>query len=1356
MLRRPRVNETDDDLLCQQEELMARGALQPSAKIVKLHKRKTEDSASQKPPDDEAPTKCRSKFAQDRDAKKRKEGIVDNTVLMEATSRKEKVAVLGNIIERTVPANISLLEWKPSPTPTGFPKVHRLHNLTSTRSSVPGAEKKSLYMQHLESEGLLTRTVNTGSSCAASSESPSFLSNTSQDPAVSALGNHSFAISGEGILHKSDIEKIHQESLARIASLSHEERIKEQQELLSQLSPEQITFLRSLRTRRDKTKTVSTPRQDDTTTHDGMITKSTSMEVEDSNSNDKDDLPHFSSFKPSIVPVHDESSSGQDNYKVTFSDDVEMLNLHDDDDEPVPDSQLPIPPSQAHKWLHMDKVEMEKLKYFTDLPKPKPLKNNEGFIARFNFKGDILPYDADISHLEGLHKHGKEPGRAGYSMDELFILIRSKVLAQRQLGLRTLGNILRNAKEGFYDTCVNPPIMQLVVEAGAVLLLRFALDDSSHLVFGEAVRGLYYLIASEPDEQCLVMAQPWVPAGLEPGIASNIHASEKARQELDQEEAELKDFEIIKLDVIRALVRMDTHIRLRYILESLQPSPETVINILGILTRMVRHSLTAAWTLAQTPHLISVILDHFLPHNLSPLLTGQSVASMSSVYGVPLREALHLLKIMAAKGRQLAAILVNTHDVVSRILVYVSLEPSEISIPLKEALALSQEAYSLWGVLLTYGLSKPQEAFISFYPMLVRKLVFYRDKVSVSDYNDTNKFNYDVGAHMIAVMMRALNIAATHSLLKNKMMLNQGTTIGADGKAEVLVPPELTWNDLQDLPQLVETCLTKWLTELARISESTFSALRLIGSCCDFLEAYYVKWKDQTSYSGEVFNTRIKHLYNIIISTVLNSSMFRNLISVLPSHSSLISDLVPGTERDPNNLGSLGCVTFGGKVIPLGLSSSPFPLLLPLSNLLLSLHTLHPALDSQSVCAVLDSDEIATYLEKLCQSSQQLSSQWLTRIETHFICNILQVAALKGCRRRKLYHETALFMMPCIHKGDEHLIKTLLTCIICAPEFTSDLAEMSTCVRDLALQDYEPLKSPAIAQPVLSPLQLTNSICHSIKSIESELVNSLVSRREYDASLVLKNGIPFIINSITISQIEFPLVLDQYWPLYPIKCVFKISQQPPQPQDKTKQEQLRDQSSPEDILTVTRCLQLTYLTLKHRRNTTIHTTTLTGWMYHLSLVFLAANDIFLDANINSYLQGCLVEVFRNGGYANLDTNSKFEGYSALIDWYRNMVEQFMSVSYGDSTFALFLTIPLQQYWPVDFRKLLWGDNNVALQFFRLTTEQVDQFIPVQQFLEPAEQDEGMIIKYRSALGCHEVTVKRNPFLYKVAAHHAHI
>lgn len=50
----------------------------------------------------------------------------------------------------------------------------------------------------------------------------------------------------------------------------------------------------------------------------------------------------------------------------------------------------------------------------TSVPPPKPLKDNEGFVARFNFEGDVLPYNADISYRQALHHHGEEPGGCLY------------------------------------------------------------------------------------------------------------------------------------------------------------------------------------------------------------------------------------------------------------------------------------------------------------------------------------------------------------------------------------------------------------------------------------------------------------------------------------------------------------------------------------------------------------------------------------------------------------------------------------------------------------------------------------------------------------------------------------------------------------------------------------------------------------------------------------------------------------------------------------------------------------------------------------------------------------------------------
>lgn len=689
-----------------------------------------------------------------------------------------------------------------------------------------------------------------------------------------------------------------------------------------------------------------------------------------------------------------------------------------------------------------------------------------------------------------------------------------------------------------------------------------------------------------------------------------------------------------------------------------------------------------------------------------------------------------------------------------RILTYISLEPSEVGIPLQEALSLSQEAYATWATLLAYGLSKAEEAIASFYPLFVKQLVFYRDKVAINEETEKNKFNYDVGAQLINTLTRAVNVAASHTLLSSRMKLNQGTVIGASGRAEVLPPPSLSWDDLSDIPQLIETCLKKWLVQLDRSGQTTFSALRLLGSCCSFLDVYYLKWKDQSSYSGEVCHQKIQRLHDEVILTFLNSTSFSSLVSSLSKHSSFICDYQLGTKRDPINLGSLGCVTHGGKIVPVVQITSPFPLLLPFSSLLVTLHSLHPFLDAQGT-KFLNLPELCSYFQKVCHSHQQLSKQWLTRIEVHMISNLLHLAAIKSCTETSLFHETAMYLMACIQKGDEHLLEKLLSNVICSPEFTSDLSEMSSHVDNLALDDYEPLISPAKVQPILSPRQLTEKISGSLASISSELVNSLASKREYEASKILRSGIHFATNGITIDQTDTILALGKCWPLEPVKYVYKTSRAqplPPRP-DELPKKFPSDQSSPEDILTVTRCLQMAYLGLKYRRKSIMQSTDISLWLQHLSLVFLVASDIFLDADVASYLQGTIIELLRNGGYAELDPNLTIGGFNSSISWYKELLEQFLAVSYGDSTFALFLLIPIQQYWPIEYRKELWGDLSDALTFFRLTPQQVEQFIPMKQFFEPREKDEGLIIKYRSNLGSRNVTEARNSFLFTVASHH---
>lgn len=71
-------------------------------------------------------------------------------------------------------------------------------------------------------------------------------------------------------------------------------------------------------------------------------------------------------------------------------------------------SQLPIQPDK--KWLHMDKIEYDKLEWMT---KPKESEKTSATAdagsvstARFNFAGDLIQNGDDIPVTEALHHHG--------------------------------------------------------------------------------------------------------------------------------------------------------------------------------------------------------------------------------------------------------------------------------------------------------------------------------------------------------------------------------------------------------------------------------------------------------------------------------------------------------------------------------------------------------------------------------------------------------------------------------------------------------------------------------------------------------------------------------------------------------------------------------------------------------------------------------------------------------------------------------------------------------------------------------------------------------------------------------------
>ena len=63
--------------------------------------------------------------------------------------------------------------------------------------------------------------------------------------------------------------------------------------------------------------------------------------------------------------------------------------------------------------------------------------------ARFDFNGQLIAPDADLDSRSGLHHHGEEPESAGYTLEELYILVRSLNISQKTLALATIAQVLR-------------------------------------------------------------------------------------------------------------------------------------------------------------------------------------------------------------------------------------------------------------------------------------------------------------------------------------------------------------------------------------------------------------------------------------------------------------------------------------------------------------------------------------------------------------------------------------------------------------------------------------------------------------------------------------------------------------------------------------------------------------------------------------------------------------------------------------------------------------------------------------------------------------------------------------------------
>uniref|UniRef100_A0A131YV41 Rna polymerase ii associated protein 1 n=1 Tax=Rhipicephalus appendiculatus TaxID=34631 RepID=A0A131YV41_RHIAP len=926
-VRRPKQGETDEELIRLQEEFLKSGE-KPSVQVVR---------AERKDPESEAKTHSVAEPNETTGVCDRKPPISTSNASDESPEvlHVQLDSVLCDVIERNVDKDIIR---PPSPTAVPFPETTRV-------SGTASQGRKSLF--------------------ASRFKKPNVAGNERDAPKPSS------SMSSPGLaLSKDDYEAVHAENLGRLASMSHEEKMKARQELLSRLDPATVAFLRS---RRKPADSDSSRREHAKMASGDCIPGSKDDVRNNASPGTKQQMPgaHNELHPLGLKTERSKPYSSKPNV-TTASEQKINMPAHSTTDTseaadaqvpPLDEEELPIKPSEAaQKWIHMDDVEKDKLQWMTMLPPvkaPDPKDAAAPCVGRFDFDGELVPPDQEVPVHRGLHHHGDNPEMAGYSTAEILRLLRSQVRSQRLLALQLLERMLTKHWLGHYvGRLEGGDLLTQLLQSGLAPLVRSALDDRATVDAALAV--LQALLVSQPEQALSGRAFLW----------RHGHRTFFLRPPAELENSsEISDVDLSQIDLIQALLRMDLLQRLYYILKTFRPGASGVASALLVMARLAQHSTEAATKVLNHPHLMNLIFEEFLPeHWSSPAVIKGKIAE---AYGNPMWPALELVRTIAAAGKELADILMQRHRLGQCLAAYLALEPSASQLPTTDCLNLALEALRTWRVLLTYGLGGE----LDLYSVLARRLQLF----SALDL-DGVPFDLEYGAHLLHCM--------------------------------AVLPADTAKSCLAGLGVAMNMVSKRWLTLLARATDLR-SVQMGVYTVAAMLHCLSSMWK-----LGETPDTSIVGT----VQLVLNSQLAALMTSQLRSFSLFLAESEGSkVQSDSSSSQCLPCVASEEPVPCEGWDMASFEFLASVARLLRTMAAKSEAGRHEELCmartSLLCNANVKAYLEQLCSHAKhwtrRCSQRWLCRPEFNLLFELLLLAASETLDENDaaLYHEVSLTLL---------------------------------------------------------------------------------------------------------------------------------------------------------------------------------------------------------------------------------------------------------------------------------------------------------------------------------------------------------
>ncbi|XP_058255897.1 RNA polymerase II-associated protein 1 [Hemibagrus wyckioides] len=1308
MLRRPKPTDSELDLLQDQEHFLASGST-PAASVTRRADKRRGDNASADSDEshvnlrdvvtiadlpDELPTLTPAPPKKSCSKKERVRFANDDPEELLDRHDTHISAVLSKIVERDTSAVPVLL---PAFTSTAFPKV--LHRSTVSKQEKATEGRKSIFARHIAAQKAKTGSGEKNESKVGNTQA-------SKSRPVQGTADGPLLVSGQGLGPDSAMEtqKIHQENQTKLQGMSQSEILEEQKLLLAQLDPRLVDFVRSRKAQNASSSTSSSINK--SVCPDQSLTES------------KAPAPHYSDSAP-------------DSQEVTMDTDDED-ETEPTNHQPITVEQLPIKPEK--EWLHMDKLEPEKLEWMRDLPAPRKQGTKKAMQARFDFSGTLLPPTEDLPTHLGLHHHGEEPELAGYSLQELFLLSRSQLTQQRSLALNTLAHILSKACAGEYSSCLKGNVLASLLDAGLLFLLRFSLDDGIEGVMSAAVRALQALLVSTEDEDNLDNMFPWLLGMAAFPLVPQLQKEDdeddeglnESKKETEKEERKL-DHDVAQQDVIKGLLKMQLLQRLRYILEVVRPSPQTVLGILEILIRIARHSLSAATQILDCPRLMETVMADFLPCSWSVLTSP----SPPSLYGLPVSKAMKLLRVLGSAGRHACARILNNLGGKERLSRFLSVEPSELLLEFGESICCSTEALRLWAVSASYG--QACNLYKDLYPVLMKALQAAHKPCALSE--PLLVLELHRVKSLLALLTQVTHTAGCHQELQSGLLSSQGS--------ECLPPPPVTWSHVSGLQPTVMGILKGCMRKLDDPSQRS-STLSLLPSYLIYTGAYYSQLSLQSSFQPVQCLQELEALSTEVLLPLISNQVFMCMMGSLRSSSVICKPGVSTSDHTVPTLPGLGSSRV--KMTSLLGPESPLPLCTALFYLLDIILTIHRGL-TKSFSALILSDSVLTYLKSCVGATPSVShsSAWILRHEHHLLYLILRLAhrlvpAYPEVKKHaSLFHQVSLALLSWLLPGSEYLAHELMSTMIfnqdLFPEAGSGGPEAAT-LAELHLQEKSS-HSPSPGLLLRDAFTQLPSIRACYLTQLAYLEPAVITSRERHLG---RN--PWLSSQLLPELLGPSLPSD--WAFLPLISLYErigVSQGGG----------LRAESLPAgSVQSLMHCLQW-LLVLESFRERALQLVPPVAKLARLVCVFLCSSDIFLERPVKELTWALLRGLTRPGRLEALDLSIPPPGLASFHDLYSALLAQYEAVSFGDSLFGCFILLPLQRRYSVSMRLAVFGEHVSILRSLGVSLEQLP--IELEKFTSPAEDSLPLLRLYFRALVTKALRRDWCPVLYAVAVAH---